>query len=263
MNLLKRNGSFKTPRSFNLTLTIPGLTAWAIGLVVVLSSFFALGVVVGRSYRPKPVILTQPSDPEAGKVLAAPAETTANATGKNATALAKAETVLKPEELQYMERLKSRPEPQAPAPAAKAPDKPQPAAKNGAADKKAEAAKKDAAKKETPKKEAAPMAGSEKKDASKDQPAKKESASQDPDQQVYAYQYQVASFKKQEVAEEMRRKVAKLGLDTVVQAKPDNGQSWFRVVVRFTGKPEDTRGLKDKLATIGVTRTMLLSKRAK
>jgi cell division protein FtsN len=250
MNLIKRNGSFKTPRTFNLTLTIPGLTAWAVGLVVLLSSFFALGVVVGRSYRPRAVVLTQPSDPAAGKVLAAP-DPQPNATAKEAPAPAKAETVLKPEELQYMERLKHKPETPAQAPAAKAVDKPQPGAKDNAKD-----AAKDAKKSGADKKDAAD------KNAAKDK-AKKDAANADPEQQLYNYQYQVASFKKQDVAEDMRKKVAKLGLDTVVQAGADNGQSWYRVVVRFSGKPEDTRGLKEKLATIGVSKPILLSKRTK
>ncbi len=251
MNLIKRNGSFKTARTFNLTLTIPGLTAWAIGLVVLLSAFFALGVVVGRSYRPRAVVLTQPVDPAAGKVLAAP-ETPGNATAKEAPAPAKAETVLKPEELQYMERLKHKPETPAQAPAAKAVDKPQPGAKDNAKD-----AGKDAKKPAADKKDA-----TDKKDAAKDK-AKKDAPSADPEQQIYNYQYQVASFKKQDVAEDMRKKVARLGLDTVVQAGADNGQSWYRVVVRFSGKPEDTRGLKEKLATIGLSKPILLSKRAK
>lgn len=252
MNLIKRNGSFKTPRTFNLTLTIPGLTAWAVGLVVLLSSFFALGVVVGRSYRPRAVVLTQPADPAAGKVLAAP-DPQPNATAKEAPAPAKAEAVLKPEELQYMERLKHKPEAPAQPPAAKAVDKPQPGAKDNA---------KDAKKTGPDKKEAADKKDAADRNAAKDK-AKKDAASADPDQQIYNYQYQVASFKKQDVAEDMRKKVAKLGLDTVVQAGADNGQPWYRVVVRFSGKPEDTRGLKEKLATIGVSKPILLSKRAK
>ncbi len=242
MNTLKRNGSFKTPRSFNLTLTISGLAAWGIGLVVVLSSFFALGVVVGRSYRPKPVVMVQAPavDSAAGKILVAPTESQPNATspanlpGQQA---GKNESVLKPEELQYMERLKNKPEPApAPAPAAKAVDKPQAGTKDAA--KKAEADKKELT-----------------KELAKDK--------SDQDQQIYNYQYQVASFKKADLAEDMRKKVAKLGLDTAVQSGADNGQPWFRVVVRFAGKPEDTRGMKEKLATIGVTKPILLSKRAK
>jgi cell division protein FtsN len=196
------------------------------------------------------VVLTQPSDPAAGKVLAAP-DPQPNATAKEAPAPAKAETVLKPEELQYMERLKHKPETPAQAPAAKAVDKPQPGAKDNAKD-----AAKDAKKSGADKKDAAD------KNAAKDK-AKKDAANADPEQQLYNYQYQVASFKKQDVAEDMRKKVAKLGLDTVVQAGADNGQSWYRVVVRFSGKPEDTRGLKEKLATIGVSKPILLSKRTK
>lgn len=259
MTAFKSNGSFKTPRTFNLTLTLSGLLAWAIGLVVVLSSFFALGVVVGRSYRPKPVVMVQPvqADPVAEKVIEVP-ETHANAT----VASSAADSVLKPEELQYMERLKHKPEPaHAPVTGSKPGDKAHSQAKEPSKD----AGKKPEPDKKAPPKEPAAPAKPEKAATAKTEkptPAKPGTET-DPDQQIYNYQYQVASFKKPDEAETMRKRVAKLGLNTAVQSGSDNGQNWHRVLVSFTGKPEDTRGLKDKLSSVGVGKPILVSKRLK
>ncbi|MEW5775166.1 MAG: SPOR domain-containing protein, partial [Thermodesulfobacteriota bacterium] len=82
--------------------------------------------------------------------------------------------------------------------------------------------------------------------------------------QVYRYVYQVAAFPDPVSAQEYRTKLAGLGLASSLEKTVDaSGRAWHRVLVNFTGAPEDTRGLKDKLAGLGVSRVILRDKKPK
>ena len=79
---------------------------------------------------------------------------------------------------------------------------------------------------------------------------------------VYRYVYQVAAFPDQFAAQEFRTKLAGLGLGSGLEQTTDGkGRTWHRVLVNFTGTPEDTRGLKDKLASLGVAKPIMRDKK--
>ena len=80
------------------------------------------------------------------------------------------------------------------------------------------------------------------------------------DQQVYDYLYQVASFRNEQSAATLKDRIRQLGLTAEVETSDSGGQIWYRVNVRFQGRPEDTRSMKEKLGTLGLERPLLRSK---
>lgn len=80
------------------------------------------------------------------------------------------------------------------------------------------------------------------------------------DNQIYDYLYQVASFRNEQSANALRDRVQGLGLRAEVERSDNGGQIWYRVNVRFQGRPEDTRAMKEKLGTLGLDHPLLRSK---
>ena len=244
---------YTTPQSYNFSLTLPGLIGWCLGFIVVLSCFFALGVVVGRGYRPEKAM------PRLAGIISAP---------ENATSMAQGpDTVLKPEELDYMERLKDEPG-------------------HGGAGRKARAAEIKDGEAETPADEqeaaeTAPDGEAGKAQAALNTPdpddARAESASTekkaasaattaepapppDPGEGVFDYIYQTASFRDRQRADEFRERIRTLGLTPDIQEVETSSGQWFRVVVLFHGAPSQTAYMKERLSTLGVDKPIMLSK---
>lgn len=207
-------------KTYSFNFSFGGLAALLTAFTLALTLFFVLGVLVGRGHRPEAVL------PPVARIM--PTEAPAKQVAE----------VLKPEELGYSEQLGKKNDPPAPARPIdkverKAPEKPAPTAK------------KDEAK--TP-------------DRKDDKKAKKDEKPADPDTKRYDYAYQAASFPDMEQAKGFLKRVKGLGLKADIESGETGGKAWHRVVVFFQGTPTDTRGLKEKLASLGANKLVMRSK---
>jgi len=215
----------KPAKKYDFSLTLPGLISFIGGGVLVLTFFFIMGILIGRGYRPESdvpqlaVIMPQKAHGQAVSEEVSPG-------------------ILKPEELEYPERLKASPEKVleesaeiAPAPK---PKKPAPAPK-----------------KEQPKAKA------------EDAPIKPEvftPTAPQSGEKVYDYVYQAAAFRKPEMADNFSQRLVNAGLRTDIQAVDAGGKIWHRVLVLHHGTPSSTNDMKATLARFGVKRPLIKSK---
>lgn len=240
------------PRRFTISLSLPGMVVAVAVLLFGLAWTFVLGVLVGRGYSPESAV------PEIAALMPS-----ANATREEAK-------TLKPEDLQFLDDLTKKPAPPPASLTAPAPAKPKPADKP--ATKPADAAQ---AKAPVPASPAAPAPATAPAPAQTPAPAatpaQAKAPAPAPDSspldaetggQVYRYVYQVAAYPDPISAQEFRTKLVGIGLASSLEKTVDaKGRTWHRVLVLFTGTPEDTRGLKDKLAGVGVSRVILRDKK--
>lgn len=254
-------------KQYTFCLGFGGLAALVTGLALALSLFFVLGVLVGRGHRPEAAV------PVVAGIM--PRET-----APTPPAPAQAQEVLKPEELSYTEQLArkhegptpgrsidaeaSRPKPEA-KPAAKPAAQPaaQPAAKPAsqpAAKPAPQPAAKPAAQAAQRPEEGAVNRLAEAAVAKAKATDKKPEAKADPDTRRYDYAYQTATFPDEGSARAHLKRIKALGLKGDVESGQTDGKDWHRVVVFFQGTPTDTRGLKAKLAGIGVAKPVMRSK---
>lgn len=207
-------------KTYSFSFSFGGLAALLTAFTLALTLFFVLGVLVGRGHRPEAVL------PPVARIM--PTEAPAKQVAE----------VLKPEELGYSEQLGKKNDPPAPArPIDKVERK---------APEKTAAAKKDEKKPE-------PKADDKKAKAKKDEKP-------DPDTKRYDYAYQAASFPDLNQAKAFLKKVKGQGLKADIESGDTGGKAWHRVVVFFQGTPTDTRGLKDKLASLGANKLVMRSK---
>lgn len=224
-------------RSYTYSFTFGGLATLVAALTLALTLFFVLGVLVGRGHRPEaavpPIARIMPTEPPANQASA---------------------EILKAEELQYGESLAAKgtePTPSKPIDQVerKAPEK----AKAPEGDKKDAGKATDKAAEKLADKKTAEAAKTAEKDADKE--AEK-------DTKRYDYIYQAGSFPEQEQAKSFLKKVKGAGLSRAsIETGTVGGKPWYRVVVPFQGTPVETRGLKAKLAGIGVTKIVMRSKK--
>ncbi|MDL2207155.1 SPOR domain-containing protein [Desulfovibrio sp. OttesenSCG-928-F20] len=80
------------------------------------------------------------------------------------------------------------------------------------------------------------------------------------DTQVYHYSYQAASFRDQPSCDAFSAKLAKAGFKSRTEKVESEGVIWYRVMVDFTGRPDDTNALRDKLKEHGVPKALLRGK---
>jgi cell division protein FtsN len=80
------------------------------------------------------------------------------------------------------------------------------------------------------------------------------------DTQIYHYVYQAAAYKDEPSCAAFTDKLKKAGFKARVEKSLSDGVTWYRTVVDFTGKPDDTDALREKLKNHGVPRVILKSK---
>ena len=80
------------------------------------------------------------------------------------------------------------------------------------------------------------------------------------DTQLYHYIYQAAAYKDELACAAFADKLKKAGFKAGVQKSVDGATTWYRTVVDFTGKPDDTDALREKLKQHGVPRVIMTSK---
>jgi cell division protein FtsN len=252
------NGGSKGGKRFNISLSLPGMVVVVTVLLFGLAWTFVIGVLVGRGYKPEAAV------PE----IAALMPGTGNASKGEVQ-------VLKPEDLQYLDDLTKKPAAPPASLVAKAPEKPADKPADKPTDKTTDKTKPAEKPTDKPADKAAtksPDSLAEKladkltgQTGASAQPATASPAAPldaDASGQVYRYVYQVAAFPDPASAQTYKAKLEGIGLKGGLEKTVDgSGRTWHRVLVNFTGTPEDTRGLKDKLAGIGISRVILRDKK--
>ncbi len=218
----KLNASGKT---YDFSLSLPGMISAVGAGVLALTFFFVMGILIGRGYRPEADV------PQLKEIMPTKEH------GQTAAEQAKPE-ILKAEELDYPSRLKQSPE--------KVMDE-QPV------EKKAEALK------ATPKPKEVKKPETTKADTIK--PEVYQPDAPKPGEAVFDYVYQVASFRKAEMADALSAKLVAAGLRTAVEAADAKGKTWYRVQVLHHGTPESTAGMKAVLTKQGMGKPLLRKKK--
>ena len=227
-------------RQYTFCLGFGGMAVLVTGLTLALCLFFVLGVLVGRGHRPETAVPVV-----AGIMPKEPMPRTAPAP-----------EVLKAEELGYSEQLGKKHE-------GPSPSRPIDSVEPRQQDKKpdAKADPKAAKPAEKPSDKASDKAAAKLADKLAEKKAdKKAEQKPDPDTQRYDYAYQAATFPDAESAKGYLKRVKNLGLNGDIESGNTDGKAWHRVVVFFQGTPTDTRGLKEKLASIGAQKLVMRSK---
>lgn len=220
-------------KKFGVVLTGRGLFLLIVLFIVGLAWTFVLGVFVGRGYNPEKAV------PELARLMPAPAE---NASKE---AQGHGPEVLKPEELEFYDKLQEKPGAAAEKPA----PKPKPASKPE---------QKSAPAQPEPPKQAKPEPQAP---APTPAPAPAPAPEQDEDSTVYTYIYQAAAFAQIDQAEAFRRKIEALNYSSYIETATIDGKTWHRVLVRFKGTPVETRTLKEALSGLGVEKPLLRGKK--
>ncbi len=234
LNVTRENGG---PRKFTFEISMSGVIS--VGIVVVLGMcwVFILGILVGRGYRPEAAV------PQIAQMM----PTTEAKLPDNTVAQAPP-SVLKPEDLQFMEEVHAQPGGEAAS---------DPAAKPSAEAKKSATAAKPHELTEVRPVPAAPKAAPE--------PAKPAPAKVDPktpfDKKAgarYNATYQVASFPGKEQAETLAKQLAKKGITASVHEAKSNNNKVFRVNVQIKGSDAD---IAETLKRTGEKGSILLGKK--
>ncbi|WP_207260789.1 SPOR domain-containing protein [Desulfovibrio sp. Huiquan2017] len=212
-------------RKYEISLSLPGMISITGVGVLALTFFFVMGILIGRGYRPEADV------PPLQEIM--PGSEHGQMVGE-----ASPPKVLTLEELDYQDRLKASPQQMldtpvaAPKPAPKPEPKPEPAPKPA-------------------KPEAAPV--------------KTETAAPAPDQPgeaVFDYVYQVASFRKVDMARSLSDKLAAAGLQAKIESGEAKGSTWHRVQVLHHGTPTSTTQMKAVLSRFGISKPLLKKKTA-
>lgn len=229
----------KTPlsrprRTFTLTV---GLSTVICSILVICAGFvalFSLGVLLGRGYDPEAGIpeleriMPQPGRP-AAPIVISDGEPALEAPSRE-TKTARTNGILGQGDLAYPDSLKTPP----PSRKAEQPAKPP---------------------RQTEKPAPPPTGTAPVTTAAQGQtPPKTEGT------QKFHYVYQVAAYKDQASCDRFAAKLKKAGIKARTQKSTDNGTDWYRIVVDFTGRPDDTDALRNTLQDLGAGKPLLKTK---
>lgn len=213
-------------KTYDFSFSLSGMISAVGGLVLALTFFFVMGILIGRGYRPEadmPKLAEMMPTKEHGQII---------------TEEPQKPEVLKPEELDYAERLATPPK--------QVMNESEPAT----------------IKEELQKPVAKPQPKAEQEPAPKPapRPATPETAQATPGEPVYDYVYQVASFRKEDMAKALSAKLYNAGLRTVIETGEAKGDTWHRVQVLHHGTAASTAGMKEILAANGIGKPLLRKK---
>lgn len=243
LNVSRENGG---PRKFTFEISMSGVVS--VGIVVVLGMcwVFILGILVGRGYRPEAAV------PQIAQMM----PTTEARMPDNTTSQAPP-SVLKPEDLQFMEDVHNQPGGDGgPEPGAKAPAEP----KKNAPPAKPHDLTEVRPVSPTPSRAAVPAPK-----AAADEPKPAAAAKVDPKTPFdkkspvrYTATYQVASFPGREQAESHVKQLAKKGITASVHEAKSNNTPVFRVTIQLKGSDTD---ISEALKRTGEKGSILLGKK--
>jgi len=80
------------------------------------------------------------------------------------------------------------------------------------------------------------------------------------DNQVYHYVYQAAAYKSEAPCAAFVNKLNKAGFRARTDRSESGGTVWYRAMIDFTGKPDDTDALRVSMQKYGVQRLLMRSK---
>jgi len=208
-------------KTYDFSLSLPGMISAVGAGVLALTFFFVMGILIGRGYRPEADV------PQLKEIMPTKQH------GQIGEGPIQPE-ILKAEELEYADRVKQDP--------SKIMNQPEATKTN-----------KTEQPKQTAKPEAKPTAPEQPAVIAQPSPAK-------PGEPVYDYIYQVASFKKQEMAQALSNKLASGGLTPEVKSGDVKGTTWYRVYVNHRGTPDSTAVMKATLAQNGIGKPLMRKK---
>jgi hypothetical protein len=211
-------------KKYDFSLSLPGMISITGVGVLALTFFFVMGILIGRGYRPE-------ADVPPLKEIMPDSEH-----GRLAEE-AKPPQVLTLEELDYQDRLKASPQQMLDTLPEETKAKPEPAPR--------------------------PKPEPEAKPAPKPEPKAAASAdTAEPGEEVFDYVYQVASFRKADMARSLSDKLSAAGLRATVESGEAKGSTWHRVQVLHHGSPASTADMKAVLARFGIGKPLLKKKTA-
>ncbi|WP_027720703.1 SPOR domain-containing protein [Maridesulfovibrio zosterae] len=225
----KRTTDSTQEKKYTFTFTVPEIIGLCAGSVAALCAFFVLGILLGRGYQP---------EKDMPKLEMMMPSSSANSSGEVKGG------VLKPEELQYIDAIKKKPESAL---------KPEPK-------KKEVAAKPEIKKSPAPAKKEAEQAKATKPieptfSVEIDNP-------EEPAAPVYNYIYQVASFGSNGKAQDFNSKLIERGLNSYVEPGKSGTRIWYRVFIRHTGTAASTDSMRNILRKFGIKKPLLKSKKS-
>jgi Cell division protein len=225
----------KAPRlrdkKITVTLTLPQTIFGGLFSLFILIWVFIFGVMLGRGHNPEEVVppLAEMMPSKKAPVVILDEDSL--------------DEVLQPRDLKYHDTLKSKEPMEKPRTAPQQAARTQPARQPGQQQSQQTAKPQPAAK---------PQQAQPKPAA----PAQKG----DKDQTVYNYVYQVAAVNNSAGAQSLQKKLQGSGLSASVLKSESSGKTWYRVMVAYKGRPEDTNILREKLATHGIPAIILREK---
>jgi cell division septation protein DedD len=217
-------------RTWDFSLTLPGMISAVGAGVLALTFFFVMGILIGRGYRPEAdvptlnQIMPQTEHGQLAEEQPLP-------------------TVLQAEELEYPERLKASPDKIMDALPEEKPAAPPAVAQTPARPEKSQAA-------QPAPQPAAPS-------------AEQKRTAPEPGEQVFDYTYQVASFREAGMARALADKLTAAGLRSGVESGDVNGSTWHRVQVFHQGTPASTDDMRAVLARFNIDKPLLKKKSAR
>ena len=220
LRAFKQGGS---SRKFTIELSLAGLVTLSVAVVLGLIWVFILGVLLGRGYKPEKAV------PEITKVLPG---------GESQVAEAPRPEVLKPEDLEFHNRVRQDP-PSALPPQPEPKPLPLPAQQPTPA---------------TPAQPAVQQPGP----TVTPKPTQPEAASGP----RYKYVYQVASFKESDRAQALKKQITDQGLASSIETAEIKGTPWYRVLVNVTGTQAEAQAAEEALVKSGLPKPMLRRKTA-
>jgi cell division protein FtsN len=290
----RRTGNNERRRGIVFSLRPVQIVVGAVVLCLGYAAVFFLGVVLGRGYTPEAGIpelarlMPEASAPISPRIVAPEEEipTQEDTTSPSVPPGGDEDTTFTQADLDYRERLKTRPQTAASsaqgagrtgdgaagrnarsnerkadgingAQARRAAEAKMPRAAEAKTPKAAEAKAPKAAEAKAPKaaEAKAPKAAEAAAKTAERPPAPPERADA-----MYRYMYQVASYKDRAPGDDYAKRLRAAGFKASTEQSTGNDAVWFRTMVEFTGRPDDTDALREKLKRHGAPRALLRSK---
>ena len=210
-------------KGLTITLSVGGVLASGIGLIVLLAWVFFFGIIVGRGYNPETTV------PGAALLTQADSDPAAEASDS---------AILRAEELTFFRDLKQ--------PEGEAQVRPSPTPQVQTAVKPSTGG----------------VPASTVRPAVRESEAQKVQHAAD-NAKVLDFVFQVATYKSPEPAEALRERLEGLGMRTRLSSeKTSSGKSrWYRVNVLLRGTDEAAAGIKAELAAIGIHDALIVSRK--
>lgn len=229
----KKKTASTQEKTYTFTFTVPEMIGLCAGSAAALCAFFVLGILLGRGYQPEKDM------PELAMMM--PSQST-NGSGEVKGG------VLRPEDLDYIDQLKKKPE----SAVRKEEEKEQPSKA---------AEKKEKHTVETVQKSPVPAETKAAKPEPKPETVVEVDNPEETKGPIYSYTYQAASFGVESRAADFSLKLNTNGLNSYVEPGKSGNRIWYRVFVLHTGTPESTDDMKRILRKFGIKKPLLKNKK--